>query len=54
MLSEQNGMPEKRLQQIEVNQATADYGGIKGLAKALNMPERELLEVAGYVRPESR
>lgn len=52
-LAEASGVPEHRLQQIEVNQATADYREIRALAKALNLPEKQLLEAAGYVRPGS-
>lgn len=39
-LAQESGVPEQRLQHIEVNQVTADYRDIKGLAKALKMPEK--------------
>lgn len=52
-LAEESGVPEQLLQQIEVNQVTVDYRDIRGLAKALKVPEKALLEVAGYVKPGS-
>jgi len=44
---------EKRLMAIELNQSPPSYREIRSLASVLRLPERELLEAAGCVRPEN-
>lgn len=47
-----SGIQERRLESIELNQTLPSYQDIRNLAIILEVAERDLLEAAGYVRPE--
>lgn len=45
------GLSERDIEALEVNQQPPSYATIKKLAARLKIPERQLMEAAGYVRP---
>jgi transcriptional regulator with XRE-family HTH domain len=47
-----SGIQERRLEAIELNQSPPSYRDIKRLAIVLEIPEQELLEVAGCIKRE--
>lgn len=49
-----SGIQERRLESLELNQAPPSYQDIRNLAVVLEVSERDLLEAAGYLRPEQQ
>ncbi len=47
-----SGIQERRLDALELNKELPSYADIKALAAALDTPEGDLLEAAGYVNRE--
>ena len=45
-----SAIQERRLEAIELDQSPPSYQDIKGLAAVLNIPEQDLLEVAGCIK----
>ena len=53
LLARLTGIGQQRIETLELNQSPPTFASIQALAGVLDIAEKKLLEIAGYIRLES-